>query len=301
MITVHNLTKRYAKQAAVDGVSFEVHKGEVFGLLGPNGAGKTTTVEMLEGLKKITDGDATLNGISVKQHPQRVKHIIGVQLQSSAYFDNMNLKELLEFFGSMYNRKINGMELLERVSLTDQWQKQAKELSGGQRQRLSIAVALVNDPLVIFLDEPTTGLDPQARRNLWEVVKELQADGKTIVLTTHYMDEAEMLCDRIAIMDSGKIIALDTPAQLLRSIDHKAMITFRSTQVHEKDLRELPNVLDAHVEQDAVDISTTDVANTLQHLFQHAKGKGAIVSDLQVHDTNLEDVFIALTGKQLRD
>lgn len=301
MITVHSLAKRYKDQFAVDHISFEVRTGEIFGLLGPNGAGKTTTVEMLEGLKTITEGDAILNGISVKDHPREVKHRIGVQLQSSAYFEDMNLKELLEFFGKLYDRTIDGMQLLGRVALTDQWKKQAKQLSGGQRQRLSIAVALVNDPLVIFLDEPTTGLDPQARRNLWEVVQQLQKEGKTIVLTTHYMDEAEILCDRIAIMDAGKIIALDTPSQLLRKINHQATISFRAHDVDAQALKALTGVLDVVINKESVAVATTSVSDTLNVLFAHAKAHHFAMNDLQVRDTNLEDVFIALTGKQLRD
>lgn len=219
IITVDQLTKRYKDLTAVDHISFQVRPGEIFGILGPNGAGKTTTLEMMEGLKVITEGDAVINGISVKQHPRQVKHIIGVQLQSSSFYDLMNLKELLEFFGSLYGRKVDGMALLAKVSLEDKWKSRAKELSGGQRQRLSIAVALVNDPLVIFLDEPTTGLDPQARHHLWELVREIQSAGTTLILTTHNMEEAAILCDRIAIMDNAKIIANDTPAGLLKLID----------------------------------------------------------------------------------
>lgn len=219
IISVDQLTKRYKDLTAVDHISFQVRPGEIFGILGPNGAGKTTTLEMMEGLKVITEGDAVINGISVKQHPRQVKHIIGVQLQSASFYDLLNLKELLEFFGSLYGRSIDGMALLNQVELTDKWKSRARELSGGQRQRLSIAVALVNDPLVIFLDEPTTGLDPQARHHLWDLIRGIQQAGTTLILTTHHMEEAETLCDRIAIMDNAKIIANDTPAGLLKLID----------------------------------------------------------------------------------
>lgn len=222
LIRVDQLTKRYRETLAVDHISFSVEKGEIFGILGPNGAGKTSTLEMMEGLKRITDGDAFINGVSVKRDPFAVKRMIGVQLQSASFFDLMNLKELLEFFARLYDRKIDGMGLLEKVSLSEKWKSQAKELSGGQRQRLSIAVALVNDPLVLFLDEPTTGLDPQARHNLWQLIRDIQKEGKTVILTTHYMEEAEVLCDRIAIMDRGTIVAMDSPTKLLQRIDPPA-------------------------------------------------------------------------------
>lgn len=199
----------------MNGISFEVQSGETFGILGPNGAGKTTTLEMIEGLKSITDGVAVLDGHDVRKHPRTVKSLIGVQLQSSSFFDGLNLKELLDTFAALYGRKVDAYKLLERVQLTDKIKNSAKELSGGQKQRLSIAVALVNDPKVLFLDEPTTGLDPQARRNLWDLVTDIKKEGKTIVLTTHYMEEAEILCDRVAIMDNAKIVALDTLQNLL--------------------------------------------------------------------------------------
>lgn len=215
IIVIDNLTKKYADFTAVDSISLKVRRGETLGILGPNGAGKTTTLEMIEGLKSITSGTVTLDGRDVSRETEKVKSEIGVQLQSSNFFENLNLIELIETFGSLYNNKVDAMKLLEDVELTDKAQNQAKELSGGQRQRLSVAIALVNDPKVLFLDEPTTGLDPQARRHLWDLVQKIKGRGKTIILTTHYMDEAEVLCDRIAIMDHGKIIALDTPENLI--------------------------------------------------------------------------------------
>lgn len=216
IIEVKNLTKKYGSFTAVDGISFEVKSGETFGILGPNGAGKTTTLEMIEGLKSITGGTATLDGHDVHKETRTVKSLIGVQLQASAFFDGLNLKELLDTFGALYGRRVDANKLLADVQLTEKAKNRVKELSGGQKQRLSIAVAMVNDPKVIFLDEPTTGLDPQARRNLWNLITEIKNLGKTIVLTTHYMEEAEILCDRVAIMDNAKIIDLDTTQNLLQ-------------------------------------------------------------------------------------
>ena len=218
IVLVEELTKRYGDFTAVDSISFSVCQGEVFGILGPNGAGKTTTVEILEGMRTPDSGIALVNGIDVTRDAQRVKAIIGVQLQSSAFFDHLNLMELLEVFGSLYRRKVNARAILEQVELVDKVKAEYKHLSGGQKQRLSIAVGLVNDPLIMFLDEPTTGLDPQARRHMWELVKNLQDHGKTVILTTHYMEEAEELCDRVAIMDMGRIIALDTPETLIQQL-----------------------------------------------------------------------------------
>jgi len=218
IIEVKNLTKKYGDFTAVNNISFSVAENEVFGILGPNGAGKTTTLEMMEGLKRPTAGTITVDGIDVERDPDEVKARIGVQLQASNFFEALSLTELIETFGAMYNRKVDAMELLEEVQLTDKAKVQAKELSGGQRQRLSIAIGLVNDPRVLFLDEPTTGLDPQARRNLWDLIEQIKAKGKTVVITTHYMDEAEVLCDRVAIMDGGKIISLNSPRKLIEEL-----------------------------------------------------------------------------------
>ncbi len=218
IIEVKNLVKKYGDFTAVNDITFSVEDGETFGILGPNGAGKTTTLEMIESLKRPTSGTITLDGHDVVKEGDLVKSLIGVQLQASTFFENLNLVELLETFGAMYNRKINAMELLDEVQLTDKAKSQSKELSGGQRQRLSIAIGLVNDPKVLFLDEPTTGLDPQARRNLWDLVELVKRKGKTVVLTTHYMDEAEVLCNRVAIMDAGKIVAMGTPKSLIEKL-----------------------------------------------------------------------------------
>ena len=215
IISVRDLRKRYGTLTAVDGISFDVAEGEVFGILGPNGAGKTTTLEMIEGMRPIDEGTAMVDGVDVRSDPREVKRRIGIQLQASAFFDELNLVELLELFGRMYGRDPDAMALLADVELTEKAKSQVRTLSGGQKQRFSIASALVNDPRVLFLDEPTTGLDPQARRHLWGLVRTLRDRGHTVVLTTHYMEEAEELCDRVAIMDSGKIIALASPQALV--------------------------------------------------------------------------------------
>ena len=222
IIEVKDLQKSYLRPEnkkesfnAVDGISFSIQAKEIYGILGPNGAGKTTTLEMLEGLKDIDSGSAMINGIDVKKYPYKVKKIIGVQLQANEYFDKLDLSELLILFGKLYSEEIDCLDLLEKVGLSDKLKAKPKQLSGGQKQRFSIACALVNNPKILFLDEPTTGLDPQAKRNLWKLVKELNHLGMTIVLTTHNMEEAEYLCDRIAIMDGGKIIAEDTPQELI--------------------------------------------------------------------------------------
>jgi len=248
MVVAENLVKTYGGKTVVDGVSFQVKPGEVFGILGPNGAGKTTTLEMLEALRPIDGGMATIDGIDVAKHPYGVRGIIGVQPQSPSFEDKTKLKELLAVFASAYGLKVNAMKHLKEVQLEDKADSYVEQLSGGQRQRFSIAAALVHEPKVFFLDEPTTGLDPQARRNLWDLVNDIKKRGVTVVITTHYMDEAELLCDRIAVMDKGKIIALDTPKNLVKALLKKG---FKKEQ---------------HVEQ-----------------------------------ANLEDVFIDLTGKALRD
>jgi ABC-2 type transport system ATP-binding protein len=248
MVSVKNLSKSYANKKVVKSISFEVQKGEVFGILGPNGAGKTTTLEMIEALRDIDGGEAYINGINVAKKPDAIKKIIGVQRQSSSFMDRLKLTELLELFGSLYGVKVHARKLLEEVQLQDKANSYVENLSGGQKQRFSIASALVHTPKVLFLDEPTTGLDPQARRNLWELVQDINKKGITVVLTTHYMEEAELLCDRVAVMDGGKIIALDTPQALIK------------------------NLL--------------------------AKG---FKKNVQVQQANLEDVFIDLTGKGLRE
>ncbi len=218
IIQVQDLRKSYGDLKAVDGVSFSVGSGEVFGILGPNGAGKTTTVEILEGMREPDGGTAVVNGIDVQQDPRAVKKVIGIQLQSSAFFDRLNLTEILDVMASLYYREVDALELLREVELADRADALFKDLSGGQKQRFSVASTLVNDPILLFLDEPTTGLDPQARRHMWALVQRFKSEGRTVLLTTHYMEEAEELCDRVAIMDHGKIVAMDRPVALVDAL-----------------------------------------------------------------------------------
>jgi ABC-2 type transport system ATP-binding protein len=215
MIKVSDLKKSYNSFQAVKGISFHVHEGEIFGLLGPNGAGKSTTLEIMETLREKTSGEITIGGFDLDKEPNEIKKIIGVQLQTSGFYPGLRLVELIELFSGLYNKKVDPLELLKKVNLEDKAKSLYKSLSGGQKQRFSIATTLINDPKIIFLDEPTTGLDPQARRNLWDLIKNIRDAGTTVIITTHYMDEAEYLCDRVAIMDEGQIIALDKPDKLI--------------------------------------------------------------------------------------
>ncbi len=215
IISVKHLVKNYGNFQAVKGISFDVREGEIFGLLGPNGAGKSTTLEIIETLRTKTSGEVIVDGLNLDKQPNEIKKIIGVQLQTSGYYPGLNLVQLIQLFCGLYNRNVNAMELLEMVNLKDKAKSKVKELSGGQKQRFSVSTTLINQPRIIFLDEPTTGLDPQARRSLWELIKKIRENGTTVIITTHYMDEAEYLCDRVAIIDSGKIVALDKPDKLI--------------------------------------------------------------------------------------
>ena len=215
IIQVINLVKTYGNFEAVMGISFDVHEGEIFGLLGPNGAGKSTTLEIIETLRNKSSGEIIVDGFNLDDNPNEIKKIIGVQLQASGFYPGLNLVELINLFAGLYNEETDPMELLGKVNLTDKAKSKFKELSGGQKQRFSIATTLINKPKVIFLDEPTTGLDPQARRNLWDLILDIRKQGTTVIITTHYMDEAEVLCDRVAIIDNGKIIAINSPNNLI--------------------------------------------------------------------------------------
>jgi ABC-2 type transport system ATP-binding protein len=215
IIEVKNLVKNYGAFEAVKGISFDVLEGEIFGLLGPNGAGKSTTLEIIETLRDKTSGEVVVDGFNLDTSPNEIKKIIGVQLQASGYYPGLNLTELINLFSGLYNQEVSADELLRLVNLKDKAKAKFKELSGGQKQRFSVATTLINKPKIIFLDEPTTGLDPQARRNLWDLIREIREKGSTVIITTHYMDEAEVLCDRVAVIDTGKIIAIDTPDKLI--------------------------------------------------------------------------------------
>lgn len=218
IISVKDLHKKYGDFEAVRGLNFDVYEGEIFGLLGPNGAGKSTTLEIIETLRDKTSGKVIVKGFDLDDSPSQIKKIIGVQLQAAGYYPGLRLAELLELFGGLYNQEVNPMELLALVNLQDKARAKFKELSGGQKQRFSIATTLINKPDIIFLDEPTTGLDPQARRNLWDLIRDIRDKGTTIIITTHYMDEAEVLCDRVAIIDSGEIVAISTPQELIDNL-----------------------------------------------------------------------------------
>jgi ABC-2 type transport system ATP-binding protein len=248
IISVKDLVKNYGEFKAVKSISFEVKEGEIFGLLGPNGAGKSTTLEIIETLRSKTSGEIIVDGIDLHKNPSAIKNIIGVQLQTSGFYPGLNLVELIHLFGGLYNQEVDPIALLKKVNLEEKAKSKSKELSGGQRQRFSIATTLINKPKIIFLDEPTTGLDPQARRNLWDLIREIRAQGTTIIITTHYMDEAEQLCDRIAIMDKGTIIKLDSPDKMIDELVSSG--------------------------------------------FERPK---------QTKAANLEDVFIQLTGHEMRD
>jgi ABC-2 type transport system ATP-binding protein len=237
IVKVEDLHKSYADKEVVKGISFEVKKGETFGILGPNGAGKTTTLEMIETLRPIDKGTVTVAGVNVAEDPQKIRYMIGVQTQSTAFMDKVKLTELLEQQASAYGEKIDPMELLKQVNLEAKANSYIENLSGGQKQRFSIAAALVHKPKVFFLDEPTTGLDPQARRNLWELIQTVKKQGMTVILTTHYMEEAEMLCERVAIMDEGAIVALDTPQNLIKQLLKKGFKKER--QVEQADLEDV--------------------------------------------------------------
>jgi len=237
IITVNNLIKQYADFTAVKGISFEVYEGEIFGLLGPNGAGKTTTLEIIETLRTKTSGNVMVDGFNIDNQANQIKQRIGVQLQAAGYYPNLNLTELLELFAGLYGNRIKPMEMLEKVALTDKAKAKYKDLSGGQKQRFSIATTLINNPRIIFLDEPTTGLDPQARRNLWELIRQIRSTGTTIVITTHYMDEAEELCDRVAFIDGGHVIGINTPDSF---IDELVATGFeRKKQVKQANLEDV--------------------------------------------------------------
>ena len=302
VLEVDGLTKRYGKLTAVDGISFSVASGETFGLLGPNGAGKTTTLEMIEGLRTQDEGTITLLGMDAVKQRRAVQQRIGVQLQSQALWPELTVEETLKVFAAVFREPVPVRGLMERFSLVEKRKSLVRGLSGGQKQRLSVATALVNDPDIVFLDEPTTGLDPSARQSFWDLVRDLQRDGKTVIVTTHYMEEAEVLCDRVAIMDRGQIMALDTPRALVRSLpfDNTVECGFAG-DVDEAVLRCLAAVHDLKRQDGAFFLFTDDVAATLAGLMEVRDAAGSRVQTLHVLTATLEDVFIALTGRRLRD
>ncbi|WHY88824.1 ABC transporter ATP-binding protein [Neobacillus novalis] len=302
IIQVINLVKTYGNFTAVKGVEFQVHKGEVFGLLGPNGAGKTTTLEMLVGLRKPDQGTAIVGGFDITKELKKVKEVIGVQLQSTSLFELLSVEEILHLYASFYPNQVSIPTLIEEMLLGDKRKSRIKSLSGGQKQRLAIALALVHDPWIIFLDEPTTGLDPQARRTLWDIILLLKKKGKTIVLTTHYMDEAHVLCDRIAIMNQGELIALDTPSQLVKNLQSDSAVEFRfENESSEVELHEIEGVTKVGNQKDVFVLYTDDLQLTLTSLIEMASDQQLKLTDLQTRTATLEDVFLHMTGRRLRE
>ena len=304
VIEARGLVKRYGPITALAGVSCEVRRGEIFGILGPNGAGKTTLVEVLEGLTRPTEGSARVLGIEVTEEPVAVKSRIGVQLQASSYHRFLTLREILDLFGSFYPRHADAMELLERVHLQDRAGARISTLSGGMQQRFSIVAALVNQPELVFFDEPTAGLDPDARLDLWEIVRDVRDAGATVVLTTHYMEEAQALCDRVAFMNAGQIVALDTPAGLIRSLHAPYRVTVTSaTPLPEAAVRGLPGAdevemalgPDGHI----VRLRAQDAPGVTAALTALAIRENVRLVDLAVLPASLEDVFLRVTGRKL--
>lgn len=303
-IVVKELIKTYPGLTAVDGISFEVEKGEIFGVVGPNGAGKTTTIECLEGLRKPDSGDIQVMGTDAIKAPDRMQEQIGVQLQSTALYDHMKVSEALALFSSLYKKKIdwgsNWAKLIEPLELTEKIDKYYSTLSGGQKQRLHIALALVHDPEVIFLDELTTGLDPQARRNMWELLESIRDRGKTIFLTTHYMEEAQHLCDRVAIFDRGKIIAIDSPDGLIAQLGANNRILFEiPADADSQQLVALPDVTRVEELKAQYVLYTQNTSETLMGLIKLAEEKGWSMDDLHVQRASLEDVFLGITGREI--
>lgn len=304
VIEARGLVKRYGPLTALNGVSFGVRRGEIFGILGPNGAGKTTLVEILEGLTAPTTGTALVLGTDVTRDPDEVKRRIGVQLQSASYHNYLTLREILELFGSFYPQHADPNELLERVHLGDRANARMKTLSGGMKQRFSIVAALVNNPSLVFFDEPTAGLDPDARRDLWSIVQDVRASGSTVVLTTHYMEEAQTLCDRVAFLDRGTIAALDTPAGLIRSLRAPFRISVVTTRpLPAVEVAALPAVSDVSQEEmsdgHVTRMRAHDAPSVVAALTTLAGADGSSLLDLEVIPATLEDVFLQVTGRGL--
>ena len=301
-IDVRGLVKRYGDLVAVDGIDFSVGAGEVFGLLGPNGAGKTTTVEILEGLRSPDAGRATVLGLDIATGAAALKQRIGVSLQTAALYPKLTVTEVIDLFRSFYPRPRPTQELIDLLELGERRSARTSELSGGQRQRLAVALALVNDPELVFLDEPTTGLDPAARRSLWDLVRGLRDRGRTILLTTHYMEEAEILCDRLAIMDHGHILEMGTVEELVTKRFKERAVQFDATAaMTDAALQALPDVTSVKHDADVVLVYTRDVGATIGALLALADTNGIEVSNLTVRRATLEDVFLDLTGRALRD
>lgn len=304
VIEVEHLVKHYGSIKAVDDISFQVGRGEMFGMLGPNGAGKTTTVEIIEGLRSADSGHVSVMGLDISKVPGKIKQKIGIQLQAPSLLPLLKVEELLDTFAGFYQHHLPVDDVLELLALQESRKVLVKNLSGGQQQRLSVAMALVNDPEIAFLDEPTTGLDPQARRGLWSVIEDMRGKGKTVFLTTHYMEEAERLCDRVAIMDHGKIIALGTPGELIKSYFEEKAIQFEiESPLPEAVLRDFPGTTQIAIDASEVVIYSNNIPATMSALLKFAESGGLTgqLKDLHVREATLEDVFLKLTGRKIRE
>ena len=301
-ISLRELRKSYGDIKAVGGVSLEVREGEVFGILGPNGAGKTTTLEMAETLREPDGGEIWIMGLDARASPREVKAIIGVQLQSTVFFDELSVRETMDLFASFYPRALPPGELLALAELEEKADARVNQLSGGQHKRLSIALALVNDPAVVFLDEPTTGLDPQARRRIWGMVERLGEEKKTVVITTHYIEEAERLCERVAVMDRGRVIALGTPGELIDAHAPESVIAFRlEPPLEAESVARITGVSDLQASNGLYRVSTRLPQETLMGIVTLARERGAEAGDIDMRRASLEDVFLKITGRSLRE
>jgi ABC-2 type transport system ATP-binding protein len=307
ILEVKGLRKAFGAVRAVEEISFSVEQGEIFTIIGPNGAGKTTTLEMIEGMQIPDSGTIKVAGMTWDKDAERIKTIIGVQPQSSAMFELLTLEENLDLFASFYPHSKSTAEVLEMINLTEHRRKNVKSLSGGQRQRLAIGLAMISDPQIIFLDEPTTGLDPQARRNIWDIVLKLKELGKTTILTTHYMEEAEKLSDRVCIVDQGRVVTLDTPARLIDRLteEREVRLFFQdgeaAAQDTEQAARQDATVVRTLLEGSALKLWSIRPEETLYGVFGFTKEKGYKVEQVSIREMSLEDVFIAFTGKEWRD
>ncbi len=302
VVEVRNLVKRYGDLAAVNDVSFSVDKGEIFGFLGPNGAGKTTTIEMIEGLRKPNSGSIKVCGIDAVKEPAKIKEIIGVQLQSTTLYDNVKVREVIDHFAGYYQKSLPTDQIMEKVSITEKRNSYVDTLSGGQKQRVALALALINDPEVAFLDEPTTGLDPQSRRNVWSIIESLKDGGKTVILTTHYMEEAEELCDRVGIIDHGKIIALDSPRNLIEKADLESAVEVSSKDKNAEDIfKGMKGVNKVTREDNRFILQTKQSSSVIRELSKLSEDSKLNLEGMSVRKGTLEDVFLLLTGRKLRD
>jgi ABC-2 type transport system ATP-binding protein len=303
-LQIRDLRKAYLDVVAVDGVDFEVYRGECFGLLGPNGAGKTTTVEICEGLNTPDGGDVVVLGRHWGNNDRELRQLLGISLQETQFSEKLTVGETVQLFRSFYTRGPTSDHVIEMVQLQEKANARVGQLSGGQKQRLALACALVGDPELLFLDEPTTGLDPQSRRQLWELIERFKSDGRSILLTTHYMDEAERLCDRVAIVDHGKMIALGTPGELIARLEAEHVLEFAlagTASLDESVLRAIDGVCSAERRNGGYQVHVTELHRVMPAILTELRQQGAQLAELRTHSPTLEDVFVSLTGRHLRD